>query len=75
MMEDERYHWRKQHDHDVAGSDTSGVSSTKTKDHAGGDGDAKAAESDVKLENRRKHSADIMQICKIPYPSRTGLLT
>ena len=60
-MEDGRYHWRKQHGHDFAGSDTSEVSSTKTKGHAGGDGDTKAAEFDVNPQKRRKPSAGIMK--------------
>ena len=57
MMEDERYHWQKQHDPDFVGSATSGGSSTKTKDHEGSDGDEEADEFDAKLEKIRKHRA------------------
>ena len=63
MMEDERYHWRKQHDPDFIGSLSamSGGSSTKSKDHEGGDGDDDADKFDAKLEKRRKHRADMKQ--------------
>ena len=54
MMEDERYHWRKQHDPDFIGSATSGGSSTKSKDREGGNVDDGADEFDAKLEKRRK---------------------
>ena len=60
-MEDERYHWRKQHDLGSVGSTTSAGSSSKPKGYEGGDGDGKAGEFDAKLEKRRTHRAIMKQ--------------
>ena len=61
MMEDERYHWRKQLNPDFVGNATSGDSSTKSNDHEDGNGDEEAEDCDAKLEKRRKHRADMKQ--------------
>ena len=61
MMEDERYHWRKQHDPDFVGNATSGGSSAKSNDHEGGHRDDEADTFDAKLEKTRKHRPDMKQ--------------
>ena len=61
MMEDKRYHWRKQHDPDFVGSATSVGSSTKSNDHESGNENEEAEKCDAKLEKRRKHRADMKQ--------------